>query len=538
MRSQYVRRTNQSGQKDIDNGILQRTAVRTLLARKKALQVQTKSQALDSESLKWDLTQIPVSNHNTLRVQQKLMVGKESETDSQIEGLAIHEFRGLSSELISERVGGLSDRSTSVQRQEEEKTGENKTGLPDRLKAGIESLSGYDLSGVRVNYNSPKPAQVNALAYTQGQAIEIAPGQEGHLPHEAWHVVQQKQGRVRKTMEVNGVGVNGDRGLEREADVMGQRALQMRSRAIVPQNREEEMLGWKQAKEREIFVETAQPPRSDARTTQPVAKVIQKKDLATNKLNVAGENHKESGKRRKDEREYAVARTGGVYVQEGEFRTRKWYFFGSDRLGDPLMLRVEMLLAILKEKTLVEILTPFGNQTVPNTFTGPEMTSVSIETLWDIYKKELGNQIREIGTALSLAIEEKAERESAAKAVDVYKQLTDLEELLKKAVVQDVNTTIIPAVQSIIKTYAKDVLKLSDIRPENKVSEMRSKAMHEAAADNAARKLKGQKGVWKVGDAHIPEIKTLHKSEDYEILTREEFNAGFVNWLGGVVKSS
>ncbi|NEO43244.1 MAG: DUF4157 domain-containing protein [Moorea sp. SIO4A3] len=123
-----------------------------------------------------------------------------------------------------------SGRNTPVQRQEEEKKAENKTGLPDRLKAGIESMSGFDLSGVRVNYNSPKPAQLNAHAYTQGQAIEVAPGQESHLPHEAWHVVQQMQGRVRQTMEVNGVGVNGDRGLEGEADVIGKRAELMGKR--------------------------------------------------------------------------------------------------------------------------------------------------------------------------------------------------------------------------------------------------------------------------------------------------------------------
>ncbi len=130
---------------------------------------------------------------------------------------------------VAQREGGMSDRETPVQRQEEEKTAENNTGLPDRLKEGIERMSGYDLSGVRVNYNSPKPAQLNAHAYTQGHAIEVAPGQERHLPHEAWHVVQQMQGRVRPTMEVNGVGVNGDRGLEREADVMGRKALAIKA---------------------------------------------------------------------------------------------------------------------------------------------------------------------------------------------------------------------------------------------------------------------------------------------------------------------
>lgn len=67
----------------------------------------------------------------------------------------------------------------------------NNTGLPDKLKAGIEHYSGASLDGVKVHYNSAKPAQLNALAYAQGADIHLGPGQEQHLPHEAWHVVQQ-----------------------------------------------------------------------------------------------------------------------------------------------------------------------------------------------------------------------------------------------------------------------------------------------------------------------------------------------------------
>jgi hypothetical protein len=103
----------------------------------------------------------------------------------------------------------------------------NNTGLPDQLKSGIESLSGLSLDHVRVHYNSSQPAQLNALAYAQGSDIHLAPGQQHHLPHEAWHVVQQAQGRVRPTMQMKeGVLVNDDVGLEREADVMGGRALE------------------------------------------------------------------------------------------------------------------------------------------------------------------------------------------------------------------------------------------------------------------------------------------------------------------------
>ena len=96
--------------------------------------------------------------------------------------------------------------------------------MPDNLKAGIEHLSGFSMDDVRVHYNSDKPAAVQALAYTQGTDIHVAPGEERHLPHEAWHVAQQMAGRVEPTTEVGGLPVNDSAELEHEADVMGARA--------------------------------------------------------------------------------------------------------------------------------------------------------------------------------------------------------------------------------------------------------------------------------------------------------------------------
>ena len=105
----------------------------------------------------------------------------------------------------------------------------NNTGLPDTLKTGIESLSGYAMDDVKVHYNSDKPAQLHAHAYAQGTDIHLASGQEKHLPHEAWHVVQQKQGRVKPTMQMKAkVNINDDEGLEKEADVMGAKAMQLK----------------------------------------------------------------------------------------------------------------------------------------------------------------------------------------------------------------------------------------------------------------------------------------------------------------------
>ena len=104
----------------------------------------------------------------------------------------------------------------------------NYTGLPDQLKAGLEHHSGLDMSDVRVHYNSSIPAQFNAHAITQGKRIDVAPGRERDVPHEAWHAVQQMQDRVRPTMELNGTPVNDSKSLEHEADVMGAKAARTR----------------------------------------------------------------------------------------------------------------------------------------------------------------------------------------------------------------------------------------------------------------------------------------------------------------------
>ncbi|WP_299009776.1 DUF4157 domain-containing protein [uncultured Shewanella sp.] len=98
-------------------------------------------------------------------------------------------------------------------------------GLPERLKHGIEQLSGYSMDDVTVHRNSSKPAQLSAHAFAQGNNIYLGPGQEKHLPHEAWHLVQQKQGRVKSTLQLkSGTWVNDQPELEKEADEMGAKA--------------------------------------------------------------------------------------------------------------------------------------------------------------------------------------------------------------------------------------------------------------------------------------------------------------------------
>lgn len=133
-------------------------------------------------------------------------------------GAGLHQLQGLAD--ASPQVAGLralQARATVQQRSD---------GLGAELTAGVEALSGVSMEGVRVHRNSPEPAAIGALAYAQGRDIHLGPGQEQHLPHEAWHVAQQARGRVQPTGQVNGVAINDNAGLEHEADVMGARALQ------------------------------------------------------------------------------------------------------------------------------------------------------------------------------------------------------------------------------------------------------------------------------------------------------------------------
>ena len=100
----------------------------------------------------------------------------------------------------------------------------NRTGIPDRLKAGAETVSGFSFDDVRIHYSSGKPKELYAHAFTQGNHVYIAPGREDSLPHELGHVIQQKRGTVRPTFYLGQIGVNDEQRLEREADRLGMMA--------------------------------------------------------------------------------------------------------------------------------------------------------------------------------------------------------------------------------------------------------------------------------------------------------------------------
>ena len=221
MTSKRIAQTNQQQKSENpqESGILQRAAVRSVSDAGMQSTDDKEALTLSNSVFSKDFSRVPISTTKPQPIMAKQMLSpvvqqKNTPTTVQSgEGEAIQ--RQDMSEVSSDRIAA------SVMQPE------NKTGLPDKLKAGIENLSGISMDDVKVHYNSDKPAQLQAHAYAQRTDIHVASGQEKHLPHEAWHVVQQKQGRVKPTMQMKGkVNINDDAGLEKEADVMGAKAFQ------------------------------------------------------------------------------------------------------------------------------------------------------------------------------------------------------------------------------------------------------------------------------------------------------------------------
>lgn len=104
-------------------------------------------------------------------------------------------------------------------------------GLPMQLKLGIESLTGVSMDGVRVVHGSSAPARYGAGAFARKGEIHLGPGHADKLDHEAWHIAQQRLGKVHKTRDLEGQAFNDDADLEAEADRMGALARQHAAQA-------------------------------------------------------------------------------------------------------------------------------------------------------------------------------------------------------------------------------------------------------------------------------------------------------------------
>ena len=200
---------------------------RTSVAQVKSLQniIQNSSRAAPIRQLQAIINSAPTS---PVRQLSSLMSqdGQETEVEEQRETVA--------SPAVQFDTGGDD---AEVNPPPPSGTNNTSDGLPNGLKSGVESLSGHSMDDVKVHSSSSEPAQLNAHAFAQGSDIHLAPGQEKYLPHEAWHVAQQKQGKVEPTTQLKGkIPVNDDERLENEADVMGAKAVSVGAQSINSQS--------------------------------------------------------------------------------------------------------------------------------------------------------------------------------------------------------------------------------------------------------------------------------------------------------------
>jgi hypothetical protein len=127
----------------------------------------------------------------------------------------------------------------AVQRLLEETHGRPLAGsnrqMPDIVRRKMELAFGADFSGVRIHQETQPAALGGALAYTAGSDIHFAPGHynpssesgQSLLAHELTHVVQQRAGSG--VHQAQPAGFVQHKGLEAEADTVGQRATQGQS---------------------------------------------------------------------------------------------------------------------------------------------------------------------------------------------------------------------------------------------------------------------------------------------------------------------
>ena len=370
----------------------------------------------------------------------------------------------------------------------------NETGMPDNLKAGIESLSGFSLDDVRVNYNSSKPATVQALAYTQGTDIHFASGQEKNLLHEAWHVAQQMTGRVSPTTSINGMPVNDNVELEHEADVMREKA-----KAITT-------------------------PIQLKEKNNVVRKNVFQLKLAKEKLNVVGEEHNISNRIRNLEKSFVFSEIpDGKYWEEYKFVFRDK---NKDVYGDSPILRLNFAFGFsedffYKYSSIIDEILDNPKKNIHAKF--PEL-EYYINTLKNHmlliqgeligFKKSFSNE--EI-TSMYIFIQKTNE------SLDyIYQDFLWLKTPANQIFIEEVKHKrfLIKEKYNIINRLFKTFKKQFYFsNPLEIVAKQRSDHMHEIANSKSS-----EHGVWKIGESHSNDLTQKNeKDRKYNLISKEQF---------------
>lgn len=224
---------------------------------------------------------------------------------------------------------------------------------------------------------------------------------------------------------------------------------------------------------------------------------LQLKALAENKLNVVGEEHSESNKRRDKEEALARSVVHGGYWREGEFRGRDGVY------GDSSELAVEMNAGYLVNLTKIYV-GEVGRYAA--------LTEGEKKNMNDDFKKMFRFPVDAV--AHNARITDPAKRKNAL--VDDMVRLW--------AIIEDIqNARNIPSYVNFPRAI-QEVEKHLGGRNSTEINSDRSTHMNQVAISNA-----NIAGIWKVGITHISQMQPVPGS--YEILTQEEFNTEYKSQL-------
>ncbi|OJJ16774.1 hypothetical protein BKI52_33250 [marine bacterium AO1-C] len=274
--------------------------------------------------------------------------------------------------------------------------------------------------------------------------------------------------------------------------------------------------------------------------------VGQHSKLVKDKLNIVGERHDESGvyckglDRRRDEQLYSLSKAGGKYWQECEFRAREATKKEPEHqipFADPFHLQVDQMYSyILKEHHFLKTFLMCGKLE-----SARSCIVKLINLMWSLHSRLDCQQnglypgttsikgCSKVLTSLivlqnqgSIIRQTIHQLKNAAEA-QTYEQTTQFQAFYQEL------TNLCQSNQDWIAKY--DIPRPKDITRQNineiimKVVLERSLAIHKVAEQ------RGQttRGVWKIGEDHVQDIKRLGlASTHYNLVTREEFNREFL----------
>jgi hypothetical protein len=235
------------------------------------------------------------------------------------------------------------------------------------------------------------------------------------------------------------------------------------------------------------------------------ARVLQRTHLSAANLNVVGEDHEESGARRKEEKKYSAAHAGSsdYWTEEefklGSFSLLKHFWTDTRERADPFELRWDQAQAFMYQNADI-----INNNPV-------DEGQVKRQVRWindlDAHRSNLEAGLDGFGVAKG-DVRRGKPMKAALKAVRVAH--TALAKSWQDAALRQAYFDAVDAVRQ-----------LNVVKAAPEVSKDRGQAMHGAAKASSARK-----GVWKVGDKHREQM-AGHLVDDpatYNLVSKGDFN--------------